>query len=79
MDQPKYWAFISYSHRDTQWADWLHKALESYRPPKRLIEDRARSGTQASDAGGKRLRSGSVSSGVTTIKAVTGQGSEVIR
>jgi len=27
MDQPKYWAFISYSHRDTQWADWLHKAL----------------------------------------------------
>ena len=37
MDQPKYWAFISYSHRDTQWADWLHKALESYRPPKRLV------------------------------------------
>jgi tetratricopeptide (TPR) repeat protein len=34
---PKYWAFISYSHRDTVWADWLHKSLESYRPPKDLI------------------------------------------
>ncbi|MBV8405650.1 MAG: toll/interleukin-1 receptor domain-containing protein [Gammaproteobacteria bacterium] len=34
---PKYWAFISYSHRDAKWADWLHKSLESYRPPKLLI------------------------------------------
>jgi len=33
----KYWAFISYSHRDTLWADWLHKTLESYRPPKQLV------------------------------------------
>jgi tetratricopeptide (TPR) repeat protein len=33
----KYWAFISYSHRDTRWADWLHKSLESYRPPKELV------------------------------------------
>lgn len=37
MDQRKYWAFISYSHRDAKWADWLHKALESYRPPKHLL------------------------------------------
>ncbi len=37
MDQPTYRAFLSYSHRDAKWADWLHKALESYRPPKRLI------------------------------------------
>ncbi len=37
MDQPKYRAFISYSHRDSRWADWLHKGLESYRPPKILI------------------------------------------
>ncbi len=36
MDQ-KYWAFISYSHRDTLWANWLHKSLESYRPPKQLV------------------------------------------
>jgi tetratricopeptide (TPR) repeat protein len=33
----KYWAFISYSHRDTSWADWLHKGLERYRPPKQLV------------------------------------------
>jgi tetratricopeptide (TPR) repeat protein len=37
VDLPKYRAFISYSHRDSKWADWLHKALESYRPPKILI------------------------------------------
>ena len=37
MDQPKYRAFLSYSHRDAKWADWLHKALESYRPPKILV------------------------------------------
>ena len=37
VDLPKYRAFISYSHRDSHWADWLHKALESYRPPKILI------------------------------------------
>jgi tetratricopeptide (TPR) repeat protein len=36
LDQ-KYWAFISYSHRDTLWANWLHKSLESYRPPKQLV------------------------------------------
>jgi tetratricopeptide (TPR) repeat protein len=37
MDQPKYRAFLSYSHRDAKWAAWLHKELESYRPPKVLI------------------------------------------
>jgi tetratricopeptide (TPR) repeat protein len=37
VDQPKYRAFLSYSHRDTRWATWLHKGLESYRPPKALI------------------------------------------
>jgi tetratricopeptide (TPR) repeat protein len=37
VDRSKYWAFISYSHRDTRWADWLHKSLETYRPPKQLI------------------------------------------
>lgn len=36
-DQPKYWAFLSYSHRDAKWGSWLHKSLESYRPPKSLI------------------------------------------
>ncbi|MGC1729955.1 MAG: toll/interleukin-1 receptor domain-containing protein, partial [Steroidobacteraceae bacterium] len=42
MSEPRYKAFISYSHRDELWATWLHKALESYRPPKQLV------GTQTS-------------------------------
>ena len=33
----KYRAFISYSHRDERWASWLHKSLETYRVPKRLV------------------------------------------
>ncbi|HEV2746917.1 MAG TPA: toll/interleukin-1 receptor domain-containing protein [Allosphingosinicella sp.] len=34
---PRYWAFLSYSHRDKGWADWLHGAIESYRVPKALV------------------------------------------
>ena len=30
-------AFISYSHQDEIWAQWLHKALETYRVPSRLV------------------------------------------
>jgi tetratricopeptide (TPR) repeat protein len=37
MSEPRYKAFISYSHRDELWATWLHKSLESYRPPKQLV------------------------------------------
>jgi hypothetical protein len=33
----KYRAFLSYSHRDTTWVKWLHKALEGYRIDKDLI------------------------------------------
>ncbi|HWU77200.1 MAG TPA: toll/interleukin-1 receptor domain-containing protein, partial [Rhodanobacter sp.] len=33
----RYRAFISYSHQDKAWADWLHKALETYAVPKRLV------------------------------------------
>ncbi|HEX4301011.1 MAG TPA: TIR domain-containing protein [Gammaproteobacteria bacterium] len=40
----RYWAFISYSHRDKAWADWLHKALESYRVPRRLVGREGRDG-----------------------------------
>jgi eukaryotic-like serine/threonine-protein kinase len=36
-EAPRYFAFISYSHGDKLWADWLHKALETYRVPKRLV------------------------------------------
>ncbi|MFB0613091.1 toll/interleukin-1 receptor domain-containing protein [Aurantiacibacter poecillastricola] len=28
---------MSYSHRDKRWADWLHRALETYRPPRHLL------------------------------------------
>ena len=29
----KYYAFISYSHKDEKWAKWIHRALEHYRLP----------------------------------------------
>lgn len=32
----RYAAFISYSHRDRRWAEWLHRKIEGYRPPKDL-------------------------------------------
>ena len=37
MEKFKYKAFISYSHRDSAWAEWLMKALETYRVPRSLI------------------------------------------
>jgi len=33
----KYFAFISYSHADDRWSRWLHRKLETYRVPKRLV------------------------------------------
>lgn len=33
----KYKAFISYSHKDEKWAGWLHRSLEGYRTPGRLV------------------------------------------
>jgi eukaryotic-like serine/threonine-protein kinase len=33
----RYRAFIAYSHHDELWAKWLHKALETYRVPARLV------------------------------------------
>ncbi|BCU78905.1 TIR domain-containing protein [Luteolibacter sp. LG18] len=33
----RYWAFISYSHADKAWADWLHKSLERYPMPRDLV------------------------------------------
>ena len=41
----KYWAFISYSHADTRWGDWLHKKIESYRVPRSLVGKASRDGT----------------------------------
>ncbi len=33
----KYWAFVSYNHRDEQWAKWVHEGIETYRIPQPLI------------------------------------------
>ena len=33
----RYRAFIAYSHRDRRWAAWLHRRLEFYRVPRRLV------------------------------------------
>lgn len=41
----KYKAYISYSHRDSRWASWLHRALESYRLPRKLVGTKAALGT----------------------------------
>ncbi len=41
----KYWAFISYSHRDAPVADFLHKKLETYRVPRSLVGTPSRDGT----------------------------------
>jgi hypothetical protein len=40
-----YRAFLSYGHVDSAWADWLHKALETYRVPARLVGTQTPRGT----------------------------------
>ncbi|AQR72381.1 toll/interleukin-1 receptor domain-containing protein [Sphingomonas sp. LM7] len=37
MAEPRYAAFLSYSHADAATARWLHRKLEGYRVPRRLI------------------------------------------
>jgi hypothetical protein len=32
-----YRAFISYSHRDARWGEWIHRRLETYRLPKAIV------------------------------------------
>ena len=41
----RYRAFIAYSHQDERWALWLHKALEAYRIPARLVGTKTSIGT----------------------------------
>jgi eukaryotic-like serine/threonine-protein kinase len=48
----RYWAFISYSSDDRDWARWLHRAIESYGVPARLV----RHPTPAGEPAPKRLR-----------------------
>lgn len=43
-DDFKFRAFISYSHRDRKWGTWLHRALEGYRVPGRLVGTEGRDG-----------------------------------
>ena len=33
----KYRAFISYSHVDRRWGEWLHRKLEGYRVPQKIV------------------------------------------
>ena len=33
----KYWAFLSYSHADVRWTAWLHRQIERYAVPRKLI------------------------------------------
>lgn len=40
----KYRAFISYSHVDRRWARWLHRVVETYRVPRRLVGTRSVAG-----------------------------------
>lgn len=44
MTEFRYKAFISYSHRDEEWGQWLQKSLESYRIPRRLVGSPGRHG-----------------------------------
>jgi WD40 repeat protein len=42
----KYWAFISYSHNPQyrRWGEWLHRQLETYRVPRKLVGKPGRDG-----------------------------------
>jgi eukaryotic-like serine/threonine-protein kinase len=42
---PAYFAFISYSHQDELWATWLHKSLETWHVPSRLVGQTTAAGT----------------------------------
>jgi eukaryotic-like serine/threonine-protein kinase len=44
-DTQRYWAFLSYSHKDSAVADWLHGALENYRVPSVLVGKQTAAGT----------------------------------
>src|SRR5437016_6260136 len=37
IERFKYWAFISYSSKDTKEALWLHRRLENFRVPSKLV------------------------------------------
>jgi hypothetical protein len=43
-ENERYWAFISYSHKDSRFGRRLHRALETYRLPARLVGRSTRQG-----------------------------------
>jgi hypothetical protein len=40
----KYLAFISYSHSDRRWAEWVHRSVERYKIPRELVGTAGRDG-----------------------------------
>ena len=42
--EKKYWAFLSYSHQDTRLCEWVHRELETYQVPRRLVGRETREG-----------------------------------
>jgi Tfp pilus assembly protein PilF len=46
MADVQYKAFISYNHADARWAQWLHRALERYRVPARLLAEHRLAGNR---------------------------------
>lgn len=44
MREFRYKAFVSYSHKDRKWGQWLFKALEAYRVPKHLVGKTTKTG-----------------------------------
>lgn len=42
---PKYWTFVSYSHHDRKWGEWLQKSVETYRVPRKLVGRASQDGT----------------------------------
>lgn len=43
--QTRYFAFLSYSHKDQELAEWLHSQLEDFRVPRRLAGQLTENGT----------------------------------
>ena len=43
----RYWAFISYSKHDAQWARWLHRSIETYGIPAQFLSHTTPSGEPA--------------------------------
>src|SRR5436305_9855862 len=52
----KYRAFISYSHADTRWGEWLHKSLEAYKVPASYVGLKNEAGARIEARLGKVFR-----------------------